>query len=466
MNDAPLSSRLSSGDQALALNLTVAIRTGAYYDADNAVLQQVCATLGAQLADRSEQEGFVRIGVHSHSVFVGGARVRTTVSTYERFASLTQLFEDWGINTLTFHAGVSDSDLMSLMLILSREHGTGPDELTAFLRQREVAHVEVDLLAAGSAAQAVAPVEAYAAAVQMGEELRGSTESGAPADVRQVRHVTQAVVDQIMSDPRSLIALTTIKEFDSYLISHSTNVAILSVLLGQRLGLSKSRLGELCLAAFLHDAGQLVVASEVLRKPGPLTAEEWDTIRMHPITAARTLLSGRQLSSPSMRAVVVAYEHHLNYDLSGYPTPKIRDHVSLFGNIVAVADRYDALTTARPYREINLTPHEALAHLMAHAGTHFDPTLVKLFVEIMGLYPPGTLVNLDSGEMGVVCEPPVVGRPLDRPKVRLMTGERVGEVVDLDEEANGRYEFSVTQVVSMDNRGQLPAVDMSVFEIE
>jgi HD-GYP domain-containing protein (c-di-GMP phosphodiesterase class II) len=466
VNGAPLSSRLSGADQALALSLAVAIRTGSYYDADNAVMQQVCSTLSAQLADRTADEGFVRIGVHSHSVFVGGSRVRATVATYERFASLTQLFENWGINTLTFHAGVSDSDLLGLMLVLGREHGNGPDELSTFFRGRGVTHVDVDLFAPGSAAQAVAPVEAYAAAVQIGEELRERTESGTPANVRQVRHVTQAVVDQIMSDPRALIALTTIKEFDSYLISHSTNVAILSVLLGQRLGLSKSRLGELCLAAFLHDAGQLVVASEVLKKPGPLTQEEWDTIRMHPISAARTLLGGRRLSSPSMRAVVVAFEHHLNYDLSGYPTPKIRDHVSLFGNIVAIVDRYDALTTARPYRETNLTPHEALSHLMAHSGTHFDPALVKLFVEIMGLYPPGTLVDLSSGDLGVACEPPVVGRPLDRPKVRLLTGEHVGEVVDLDEQTDGHYTLNVTRVVNPSNRGQMPAVDMSVFEIE
>jgi len=466
MSDPGVPPRFSSADQVLALNLAVAIRTAAYYDADNAVMQQVCSTLVSQLVERSEQEGLVKIGVHSHCVFVGGVRVRTTVSTYARFAYLTQLFDDWGINSLTFYAGATESDVVGLMLVMAREKGSGPDEFAALLGQRGVRHIVVELLAAGTGTQAVAPVEAYAAAVQVGEELRESTEQGTHADVRQVRHVTQAVVDQIMGDPHSLLALTTIKEFDRYLISHSTNVAILSVLLGQRLGLSKSKLGELCLAAFLHDAGKLEVAQDVLQKPGPLDPKEWEEIRAHPIVAARALLGGRRLSSPSMRAVVVAFEHHLNYDMSGYPATKIKDHVSLFGNIVAIADRYDALTTARPYRKTNFTPHEALTYLISNAGTYFDPTLVKLFVELMGLYPPGTLVGLNSGDLGVVCEPPVVGQPLDRPKVRILTGERLGWVIDLDESVEDSYAFSISRVLNPANRGQMPAVDMSAFETE
>lgn len=464
--EEPPASHTSAEDQGLALNLAVAIRTAAYYEPDNAVLQQVCSTLHSQLIARAEEDGRVRIGVHSHCVFVDGARIRTTVSTYERYTSLTQLFDNWGMNTLTFRAGLTESDLMGLMLVLARQKGTSPDALASLLADRGAAHVDVDLIEGGGTAQAVAPIEAYAAAVQVGEELRDSTEAGTPANVRQVRHVTQAVVDQIMSEPRALVALTTIKEFDRYLISHSTNVAILSVLLGQRLGLSKSRLGELCLAAFLHDAGKLEVASDVLRKPGPLDTQEWEEMRSHPVLAARSLLGGRRLSAPSMRAVVVAFEHHLNYDMTGYPRTRFKNHVSLFGNIVTIADRYDALTTARPYRKVNFTPHEALSYIVTHAGTYFDPTLVKLFAEILGLYPPGTMVGLNNGELAVVCEPPTVGRPLDRPRVRMLGGDRLGQVVDLDEQQDGVFPVSISRVLNPSNQGQLPAIDLTVFELE
>jgi HD-GYP domain-containing protein (c-di-GMP phosphodiesterase class II) len=278
--------------------------------------------------------------------------------------------------------------------------------------------------------------------------------------------VTQAIVDQVLDDPGSLIALTTIKELDRHLISHSVNVAILSVCLGQRLGLNKSRLGELCLAAFMHDAGKLEVTRDVLDKPGPLDPQELEEMRKHPVGAARALLSGHRLTVPTMRAVVVAYEHHLNYDMSGYPPSQIRDRVSLFGNMVAIADRYDALTTRRRYRRYGYTPHEVVGYLVHYAGTFFDPLLVKLFVAMIGLYPPGTLVGLDTGDVGVVCGPPVVGQPLDRPRVRLWTGERVGHVVDLSEQSNGTYALSVALILNPADMGQVPAMELSDFETD
>lgn len=464
MSDAPRSTRPSEADQVLALSLAAAIRTASYFDADNAVLQEVCATLAGQLVERTEKEGLVRIGTHNHCVFVGPARIRTSVVTYQRFASLIQVFVEKEINALVFHAGVSAEELVHMTLVLAREKVTGPVEVARALHGRGVTHVDVDFLTAGGGAHAVVPVEAYAAAVYLGDRLRDSTARAGHADVRLLRRVTQSLVDQIMEDPRSLIALTTIKELDDRLISHSANVGILSVLLGQRLGLTRSRLGELCLAGFLHDAGKLEVASDLLAKPGPLDQDEWEELRKHPVTAARALVGGKQLATSTMRAVIVAYEHHLNFDMSGYPPSKIHDHVSLFGNIVAIADRYDALTTARRYRRFSITPYEAITYLVHYSGTFFDPMLVKLFVEMMGLYPPGTLVLLDNGEVGVVCEPPAAGQPLDRPKVRLWTAGQIGAAVDLAEHTDGTLSVSIASVLSPANMGQVPAVELSEFD--
>lgn len=464
MSDGLDSASSASRDQALALALAVAIRTGAYFDPDNAVMQQVCALLESLLAEHAESEGSVTVGVHSHCVFVDKARVRTTVSTYGRFAYLIQLFEFWNISTLTFFDDLTKEELMQVLLLLARERRTGSEDLSDLLRSRGLDRVRADMVVGGGQPQAIAQVEAYAAAMQVSDEMQEASATGEPANVRRLRHVTQAVVDQILRDPRSLVALTTIKDFDRYLISHSTNVAVLAVVLGQRLGLSKSRLGELCLAAFLHDTGKLEVTPDVLNKPGALDPEEWEEMRRHPTLAARILLGGRRLTPSSMRAVVVAFEHHLNYDMSGYPHTEIKNKVTLFGNIVAIADRYDALTTARVYRKRNFTPYEALVYLIDNMDTLFDPILVKLFVEIMGLYPPGTLVELTSGELGVVCASPAVGRPLDRPKVRVVAGGELGSILDLDEPVGGEFVRSVKSVLNPANRGQIPAVDPSIFD--
>jgi HD-GYP domain-containing protein (c-di-GMP phosphodiesterase class II) len=464
VSDGPTPVSSASRDQALALALAVAIRTAAYFDPDNAVMQQAGTLLASLLAEHTGSEGSVTVGVHSHCVFVGKARVRTTVSTYGRYAYLIQLFESWNISTLTFFEDLTKEELMQVVGLLARERRTESEGLADMMRSRGLDRVQADMLAGGGQPQAIAQVEAYAAAMQVSDEMQEASATGEPANVRRLRHVTQAVVDQILRDPRSLLALTTIKDFDRYLISHSTNVAVLSVVLGQRLGLSKSKLGELCLAAFLHDSGKLEVTPDVLNKPGALDPEEWKEMRRHPALAARTLLGGRRLTLSSMRAVVVAFEHHLNYDMSGYPHTDIKDKVTLFGNIVAIADRYDALTTARVYRERNFTPHEALAYVINNAGTLFDPILVKLFVEIMGLYPPGTLVELTSGELGVVCASPAVGRPLDRPKVRVVAGGKLGSILDLDEPIGGAFVRSVKSILNPSNQGQIPAVDLSIFD--
>jgi hypothetical protein len=164
-----------------------------------------------------------------------------------------------------------------------------------------------------------------------------------------------------------------------------------------------------------------------------------------------------------MKSVVVAFEHHLNYDMTGYPETEIKDSVTLFGNIVAIADRYDAMTTARAYRT-NLTPYEALHNVIDRSGTIFDPVLVKLFVDIMGVYPPGTVLELTNGEVGVVCEPPAVGRPLEKPRVRIVAGEAAGRIIDLDDQSAGQHPVDVLRVLNPNNMGQMPALDLTAFD--
>ena len=452
--------------QALALAFAVAVRTAAYYERDNAVMQQTTTLLRSLLAECSEENGSIMIGVHSHCVFVGTVRIRSTVSTYPRFAYLIDLYDSWEIDGLTFFSGLSEAELMTLLTILARDKDRGLDQLTGRLQDAGVTSVEVDLVGGGGTRPAViAPVEAYAACIQMSEQLAEGAAEEEATNVRQLRHVTQAAVDQILNDPPSLVALTTIRDFDHYLIYHSTNVAILSVVLGQRLGLSKSRLGELCLAAFLHDSGKLAVQPGVLHKPGVLDAHEWTEMRRHPSLAASALLGDTKLTSSSMRAVVVAFEHHLHYDMSGYPKTKLKHSVSLFGNIVSIADVYDAMTTSRAYRSRNFTPHETIGFIVKKAGTLFDPMLVKLFVEIMGLYPDGTVVELTTGEIAVVCEPPAVGLPLDRPKVRVLHGGEVGAVLDLNHREGGAYVSGVKYVVNPSGKGMLPAVAADLFDL-
>ncbi len=465
MKDAKEASQAGAEQRArVAVALAQALRTAGYYDAGNAVLRKVCGVLHSLLSGYVEQRS-VNVGANSHCLFVEDVRVPTSVSTYRQLSHLVRQFEKWGVDTLNFSAEMSEDELTQALMVLARSDRTGVDDLTEELREHGIERVRVDLrsLESTTGDVGVMPVVAYAAALQLNADMRETAGSDEPGIVRRVRHVTQEVVDQILRDPGALLALSTIKEFDSYLIFHSTNVAVLSVVLGKRLGLSKSRLGELCLAAFLHDTGKLEVDPDVLHKPGSLNRDEWEEMRRHPVLAARALLGYKRLTASNMTAVVVAFEHHLNCDLSGYPPTEMKKTVTLFGNIVAIADRYDALTTPRVYRKVNLTPPEALGCLLESAGTEIDSTLVKLFVEMMGLYPPGTVVKLSGGEVCVVYEPPEVGSPRDRPKVRVLYGGEPGAVINLDERIDGAFARTIVGVLNLSNKGQLPAADPSVL---
>lgn len=453
--------------QRLILAVASGLRTAAYYDSGNAVMQQVCTGLHDLIVRLCSEEDELKVTAHSHTLYVNTERVPASVSTYRRFAYLMEQFENWAITGLVFRSGLTRGELMTALGIMGQTQQCAEGALARMLLEGGVEHVAVDhaVMGRGSRTTEITPVVAYTAAMQLGSELSEAGGVFEKGMVRRCRHVTQAVVDQILRDPESLLALTTIKDFDRYLILHSTNVAVLATLLGQRLGLDKARLGELCLAGFLHDAGKLGVDPDVLNKPGALAPEEWQEMRRHPLLAAYALLGNERLNSSSMRAVVVAFEHHLNHDLSGYPPVEIKKSISLFGSIVSIADCFDALTTARVYRKVNPTPPEAIAHLVKQKGTQFDPTLIKLFVEVMGIYPPGTVLALTGREAGVVCKAPAVGAALDRPKVRIVVGEQPGRVVDLSERRNGGYARSVVAVLNPGNKGQIPAVDPATLTI-
>lgn len=465
MNGEPKAKVSAQSGQQLATALSAAVRTASYYDPGNSVMQQANGELIAHLRQANTESGPVSFSSFSHCIFVNKVRIPTSVSTYGRFASLIQLFEEWRISNLTFDPGLTEGELQETLTLLSRRRPADDEELGDLLGEWHISKVHAETLEPGTGreAQPITPLLAYSAAMHLGLKLSQTTGIINPGTIRRARHVTQVVVDEILRDPAALLTLTTIKDFDRYLILHCTNVAVLATILGQRLGLDKTMLGELCLAGFLHDAGKLGVDPDVLNKPGTLDSDEWESMRLHPIMAANALLGGQRLTPSLMRSVVVAFEHHLNFDLSGYPSVRIKDSISLFGGIVSIADRFDALTTARIYRKVNLTPPEAVVLIVQGSSTEFEPILVKLFVEVMGLYPTGSVVVLGSGEAGVVCRPPTVGTPLDRPQVRIIIGGEPGSVVDLQERVRGRYKRSIIGVLNPSNKGQIPAVDPAIL---
>ena len=232
-----------------------------------------------------------------------------------------------------------------------------------------------------------------------------------PLEEQAIRGLADDILNQVEMDPSLLLNLTHIKAYDNYLFSHSVNVAILTLLVGEVLGYSKKELHELGTAALLHDLVMLSIPQEIWQKHGALSPAEMEEVRKHPVYGEELL----RAKGFSEEIIKVAREHHERCDGSGYPDGKQEKEISFKARIVAVTDVYDACISSRPYRE-QLTPQQALEQLFAEKEK-YDPVVLNAFISVMAIYPIGSLVVLNSGQVAKVIR--VSKNNPFRPEVRI-----------------------------------------------
>jgi HD-GYP domain-containing protein (c-di-GMP phosphodiesterase class II) len=251
-------------------------------------------------------------------------------------------------------------------------------------------------------------------------------------DISKTRRVVHSLIDRINADEASLIELTSIRDFDEYTFAHCTNVCVYSLTMGVRLALDRQRLSELGFAALFHDLGKVRLPDDLIRKSDVYDENDWIQMQKHPHLGAKTILRNMPYDRYTSRAAQIAFEHHINIDNTGYPVLKYNKPVDLFSQIVSIADTFDALSSGRVYIKKSIPPDEVLRKMMYQMTIKFDPFLLKLFANVIGIYPAGTLLRLSTDELVVVSE--TNPDNLSRPKVRII-GNKSGplkEYVDLD----------------------------------
>lgn len=255
---------------------------------------------------------------------------------------------------------------------------------------------------------------AYTSALDLLRELERLIRQNQTLNSGHIKGAVRSLVDNILRNRYAMLELSGLKSFDEYTFYHCINVAILSLALGSTLTRDYRFLSSLGVGALLHDIGKMSVDINILNKTTPLTSQEWAEIREHPVRGAEvtTLTNGIDRAS-----IVCVLEHHMRYDLAGYPSrsPERTQHIA--SRIVAVADAYDAMTSQRPYSAPRMQD-EAMAIVVQNAGSALDPTLVRLFVDILGFFPPRSIVLLSTGETAIVVSPNPA-HP-DRPVVRVI----------------------------------------------
>jgi HD-GYP domain-containing protein (c-di-GMP phosphodiesterase class II) len=247
--------------------------------------------------------------------------------------------------------------------------------------------------------------QTYIHALDTVKEVAEKASTGV-AGVRKARRLAQTMVDLIQDDNSLMMGLTTIRDYDDYTYTHSVNVALLATFLGRYIGLSRVALEHLTICGLFHDLGKVGVSKDILLKQGELDTQEWIQMRRHPLIGVRKILKLQAPRSLKAKIILGPFEHHLNPDLSGYPKTHLKKDLSLFGKILRIVDVYDALTSEREYRPRAFSPDEALRRMWSEKGKSFDPLLLKSFINMIGVYPIGTILDLETGETGLVMDYP------------------------------------------------------------
>jgi putative nucleotidyltransferase with HDIG domain len=273
-----------------------------------------------------------------------------------------------------------------------------PEERSVTAKKAPPKTIYINKVSAQEEREAVQGV--YRQARRLTKSLLDDIRLGGVINTTQAKETVKDCVHSILRNPDALLWMSKMRNEDEYTSEHCLNVCILAVAFGRHLGKSEADLEKLGLCGLLHDVGKMRIPSAVLNKVEPLSEKEFNIIKAHTVHGRNLLMS-----SPGVYdgVIDVAYSHHERIDGNGYPRKLKASGISDFARIIAIVDAYDAMTADRCYsRAIPTT--DALKTIFKDRGTHFDERLALEFIKCVGLYPPGTLVELVNGLIGIVLE--------------------------------------------------------------
>ena len=467
-------SRTGSADESsvrragrqLVLSAYGALRAVKLYPVENVAVQKALAEITAQSRDFAKSEGDLELRISGEFLFVNQVRLRLELDNFASFSHLLSLFRACGIGTLRIAPTVSEKDWLIFFSLMQSPASDNPEERLEQLLTKLASAGVTTLTMAPPTEQGDGQEKAkerakrtYDQSVAATKELMGSLRMGASANLKKIKRLVQSIVDQILTEETSLIGMTTLRDYDEYTFTHSVNVCIFSVALGRRLGLSKVQLYDLGMAALFHDIGKSRVPTEIINKTDRLNEEEWRIVAQHPWFGVLALFSVRGAQELPYRAMIVAYEHHMKADLTGYPRPLRNRQMGVFSKIVAVADGFDAATTRRSYQPVPYSPADVMKELRDNPRRGMDPVVVKAFINLTGVYPVGTFVVLDTFELGVVHAANPLEDMISRPIVRIVSDAQgnvmfPGALADLaDRNANGDFERTIIKTENPERYG-------------
>ncbi len=449
--------KLMATGQALIPQFWGLIRTLKLFPPGNATPQQALDLLLHTIQNVQGGEEGAALIVFGDSAFINGVRLRLDAAAFALVPAIAEFFAERGLGGLCFLRGIRRELLMDFLNALVN---CGDDDnprqqlLRAMESQRitEVTLINPQRVRSGQEEGGYLKLEAieiYARtmnAIRLPEEIQsvGSGGGGSAATAAMVRRQQVSVrrmVELGERDDETFIQLGALRGVGTPTLDHTVNTTVLSIALGRRAGLNRRHLLRLGLAAMNHNIGEHIAPDD----PGESG--------QHPVRGLQFLLEQYGINFRVLQRAIVAAQHHRHFDgRSGTPDlPLGMPH--LFARIVSLCDAYDLLLTSRPDNP-STPPDQALKRITRGSGTLYDPTLVCLFVAMVGRYPPGTLVELDGGELAIVLARGKGEEGLVRPQV-LMIRDAVGRdippsIASLEDRVPGRRRYIASIVRSRD----------------
>jgi putative nucleotidyltransferase with HDIG domain len=418
--------RFQLADELLR-RLAASLRSTQLYSPGHPIIGRNLESLSAAFQMLHGLQPTVTIGLVGEEIIVDDM----PMARADTLGPFVRRLQQAGVERITVDRGVTIdeiTDFLAAITTIDAREGDAPSTFPAIPHIR-VGRVTVEQRVEGSLTDMATIKRLYSDAVSVAGDIFESAQTEGKPDATAARSMIDGLAQAVAQNRTALLALTTLKNYDNYTFTHMVNVSILTMGQARGLGIDGPLLREFGLAALMHDIGKVRTPLEILNKPEKLTDEEFTIMKRHVVDGAEIL---RMTPDVPALAPVVAFEHHLRVDGSGYPDRVSRASLNIGTMLCSIADVYDAMRSQRHYQKAFPTDR-ILAVLKRNDGTQFDQHLVRRFVQLIGIYPAGNLVRLNTREVAVVKN--VYALDPYRPHVRVLI-DREGRRLDLPYELN------------------------------
>jgi HD-GYP domain-containing protein (c-di-GMP phosphodiesterase class II) len=405
------------------------IRTSRTHQANHPLTMEAAERLVETIREIQSLENEVELAVFLGMLKLNDVWLKTSIAGQSVFQFIINELKERGIGGISFGPLLNAQELVNFITLFNR---ADLPILEAEMEQAGVASISLtepsEEEEKGRKAVHDQSITAFSRGLSLYRELLNMVKVSGRLNLKSAKRVVQNMVDLVSKDESVLMALTAFRHYDDYTFKHSMNVCVYGIAFGHQLGLGKKTLANLGMAGFFHDIGKLLVPKEVLTKKAKLSEDEWEEMKRHVTYGAGYLLKSPRLDEVLADSAIVAYEHHLEVCLGGYPKLQKERELDLFSRIISIVDCYDALTNGRAYRPRPFTPIEALKMMLEQKGSKYDEGLLSYFLGLVGVYPVGSVVRLDSGETALVYKISHWSRNPQRPVVKIFadaSGKRI-----------------------------------------